>query len=390
MIFHYKSWSISFKVQFFLYIFSFLFFSSFYIAAQCKKPITVRVLLSQTCNVDRKWHFTSHKGFWISSAKDRNKKQHYKKHQLTISVKKGHLFCNGKNIDQGIILKPISDYAECDGIIYDGYFCIVPDKDAFLCINYVNLEDYITAVLKTESWPGWPLEINKVFAIVCRSYVVSKISETKKSGKLYHVKNTNEHQTYRGRHDVAMLKQAVEQTKSIVLGFDGKPILAMFDSCCGSIIPAHISDFDFKKVPYLARMHSCNHCKKCSLYSWKISYEVSVLEKMLKRHMHNIGKLRDIYILEKDKAGLVIKIIIIGTRGQVMISGKQLYSALKEVKSFYFDINKKSGIITVSGRGFGHHLGLCQWGARQMVRDGWDYKSILQYYYPQTYFMKLL
>lgn len=49
---------------------------------------------------------------------------------------------------------------------------------------------------------------------------------------------------------------------------------------------------------------------------------------------------------------------------------------------------KKKKII-FKGVGFGHHLGLCQWGAREMVRDGWDYKRVLQFYYPDTYLMKL-
>jgi stage II sporulation protein D len=53
-------------------------------------------------------------------------------------------------------------------------------------------------------------------------------------------------------------------------------------------------------------------------------------------------------------------------------------------------MQKKAGMIVVSGRGFGHHLGLCQWGARQMVREGCDYKQILRYYYPETYFIKIL
>ncbi len=61
----------------------------------------------------------------------------------------------------------------------------------------------------------------------------------------------------------------------------------------------------------------------------------------------------------------------------------------KEIKSFCFNIKKKSGKIIFNGRGFGHHLGLCQWGAREMVRDGWDYKQILAFYYPSTNFMRL-
>jgi len=356
-----------------------------------KKEMIVRVLLSKISHMSSgEWKFASEKGFWVYSIGLNNIKKSFYTDTLLISVKKGHLFCNGKKINHGIKVEPLCNYAECNDIVYDGSFCIIPENNTFLCINHVDLEDYIVSVLHTESWPGWPLEVNKAFAITCRSYVASKIFEARKKKKLFHVKNTNVHQTYKGKHDIAVLKQAVKQTKGIVLGFNKEPILAMFDSCCGGIIPAYIDNFDFNKVPYLARNYACTHCQKCSLYSWIVAYDLYVFEELMKKYNKEISTLYDVRVVKKDKAGLVSEIQLKSKKGLTTLSGKQLYSLLKEVKSFYFDINKKSGIITVSGRGFGHHLGLCQWGARQMVRDGWDYKSILRYYYPQTYFMKLI
>jgi stage II sporulation protein D len=175
----------------------------------------------------------------------------------------------------------------------------------------------------------------------------------------------------------------------MVLGFKGTPILAMFDCCCGGVIPAHIADFDFDKVPYLARIYACTHCKESSLYSWQVSYEHAVFETFLNQYKHEIARLHDIHIVKKDKAGLVTEVKLKGPKKSTTISGKQLYSLLKDVKSFHFDVHKKLDKFVFTGRGFGHHIGLCQWGARQMVRDGWDYKSILRFYYPGTYFMHL-
>jgi stage II sporulation protein D len=305
-------------------------------------------------------------------------------------MKRGLLFCNGKRIKNRLRLHSIGGHGEFNGTVYDGDFIIVPQTDAFLCINEVELEDYISSVLKTESWPGWPLEVNKVFAIACRSYVMFKILEAKKSGRSYHVKNTNAHQTYRGKHQTLVLKTAVEQTRGIVLGFKGSPILAMFDCCCGGVIPAHIEDFDFNKVPYLARTYACNFCKQSSLYSWQVSYEHATFESIVEEYLEDILRLSDIHITKKDKAGLVAQVTLKGPRHATIIPGKKLYSLLKEVKSFHFDVQRQSNKIIFTGRGFGHHIGLCQWGARQMVRDGWDYKSILRFYYPGAYFMHLI
>jgi stage II sporulation protein D len=369
----------------------------------------VKVLLAKCDETSSaQWHFTSPKGFVIQAidgdgspysrsgvypelveGKGRQPKKIIKTKQFRVTVKRGFLFYRGKRLKHAVRVHPIGGHAELNGVAYDGDFCIIPHKNSFLCINSVELEDYITAVLKTESWPGWPLEVNKSFAIACRSYGAYKVLEAKKSGRPYHVKNSNAHQTYKGRHDVQLLKTAVEQTRGMVLGFDGKPILAMFDSCCGGIIPAHIDDFDFVKVPYLARSYACTHCKESSLYSWQVSYDHAMLDKLLHHYKSEISWLHDIHIVKKDKAGLVAEVQLQGPKKHTTVSGKKLYSALKEVKSFHFDVQKKAGKITFSGRGFGHHIGLCQWGARQMVRDGWDYKSILKFYYPGTHFMRL-
>jgi hypothetical protein len=270
-----------------------------------QKPIVIRVLLA-CCDKQSsvQWNFSAQTGFVVHAAKDK----HFNNRMamsVKIEIKNGQLICNGKRVNGTIQITPILDHALLNGVAYDGNFFIMPDKGKFLCINGVELEDYIAAVLKTESWPGWPLEVNKVFAIASRSYVVYQALQARHSKRPFHVKNSNVHQTYKGRHDVVMLKEAVAQTRGIVLGFEGKPILAMFDCCCGGVIPAHIADFDFKKAPYLARPYACNNCKTSSLYSWQASYEHALFEALIKKQI-NEKKLFDICITKKDKAGLVI------------------------------------------------------------------------------------
>jgi len=353
--------------------------------------IKINVLLDD-CNKESstQWNFVSQKGFAVSLGTQRGIKKKTRARKITIDVKNGVPFCNGKKLTQTIRISPRGGHINFNGITYDGNFFIMSHKDIIVCINQVELEDYVATVLKTESWPGWPLEVNKVFAIACRSYGAYKKLEARRNKQPYDVKNSNVHQTYKGRHDVSVLRDAVEQTAGVVLGFEAKPILAMFDCCCGGIIPAHIDDFDFSKAPYLARTYACTYCKQSSLYSWQVSYEHALFEALVKSHKQEISRLFDIHIIQKDKAGLVTEVRLRGPKTQVTVSGKKLYSMLKDVKSFSFDVHKKSGKIVFTGRGFGHHLGLCQWGARQMVRDGWGYKSILRFYYPGTRFMQLI
>jgi stage II sporulation protein D len=359
-----------------------------------KSSPLIRVLIAQAERTQPMlWKYLSPHGFFISIENQAGKT--VKKLQAPscmIRIKRGFLWINGQRISSAcrLRIRPLDGYALYNDVAYDGEFLITQDKNNCMCVNQLALEDYVCAVLRTESWPGWPLEVNKAFAIACRTYAMFKLLEAQRGKHFYHVKNSNVHQTYRGKHEIPLLKLAVEQTKGMVLGFKGRPILAMFDSCCGSIIPADIHDFDFRKAPYLARTYACHFCNQASLYSWHVSYERTLFEQLLGQHMSQLKSISNIQVSKKDAAGLVLEVTVSGSGTAMIFSGKKLYSLLEQVKSFYFDIRYKSDKIQFMGRGFGHHLGLCQWGARSMVSEGWDYKSILRFYYPGAYFMHLI
>jgi stage II sporulation protein D len=188
------------------------------------------------------------------------------------------------------------------------------------------------------------------------------------------------------------LKSAVESTRGIFLAHNKKPIIAMFDACCGGVIPAKArGSANFKKAPYLARSYACDFCKRCKLYNWSATYERAYLEETFKKVAPKIKRVKDIAIAKKDAAGLVREVTIKSSNGYHAVPGKKVYSLLKDgIKSFCYTVTKKTEKVIFEGRGYGHHMGLCQWGSREMVRDGWVYKDILQFYYPGTVFMRVV
>lgn len=354
------------------------------------KKFEVKVLLDTWESNTKQWTFSSPEGLIIHDASNPQKRSIVSGKPMVITVRNNRLYVNGTRSPASTIhIKPIKSYLSFEGVEYHGAFLVSSNQDGVMCINCLDLEDYVCSVVRTESWPGWPLEVNKVFSIVSRSYVIAMLLEAQKGNRAYHVKNTNAHQTYQGMHNSRVIKEAVAQTKGIFLGYEGKPVLAMFDSCCGGVIPAHIADFNFDLAPYLARDYACTHCKRCKIYSWQASYDHDVFEHLMAQQALKLNKLRDIRVTKKDKAGLVDEVTLKGAKEFIKISGKKMYAMLKEIKSFCFSVRKKADKIIVKGRGFGHHLGLCQWGAREMVRDGWNYKQILAFYYPGTSFMRL-
>ncbi len=379
-------------------VFSLLFFNVFVVQTKQKKTFKkdqyVRVLLEEVHIPSKKEIvFYSKNGFILTNLRNKNDNIKCLSSSLTVKVVGDSFYLNGKKfLKKHVLIKPIKDSIVWQGNAYQGSFLCAIQEKSLLIINSVPLEKYIFAVLRSESWPGWPLEVNKVFAVATRTYVLKKIENAQKAERLYHIKNTNIHQRYNGhtfmvRNDT-VLQQAVNQTKGTYLSYKNAPITAMFDSCCGGIIPKRIDGVDFKKAPYLARPYACKHCKSCFLYNWKVEYSPRQWSDKIKSEIPALRSVKKVCSISRDKAGLVQNIRIKGRR-LVSVTGKKIYSLLDDVKSFCFSIKKKCKKVIVFGRGYGHHLGLCQWGARQMVEEKWSYRKILMFYYPGTKFKKI-
>lgn len=312
-----------------------------------------------------------------------------------------------------------------NGTNYLGSFVFVQEPNTIYLVNNLDIDDYLLSVVRHEGWPGWPLEMNKVLAITCRTYLVWQVLQAQKSKRPYHIENGIRHQSYKGHHKFARLKQAVEETRDICIGHDNKPILAMFDGCCGGIIPAHIDHPDYQKHPYLLRTEKCTFCKDFKVASWKSIFSHDQMVEALQKTIPELTTIDTMSVTKKDNAGLVTDVSITTPSSMVQLTpstifhltGKKMYSIFPEVISFSFDIetlpkklpvkhkskHQKKGKqvpvqnnilsekqFVISGKGYGHHIGLCQWGAMKLVRDyHWNYQKVLQFYYPGTNLIKL-
>lgn len=350
----------------------------------------IRVLLAESENPV--WHISAGAGFTFQNPKTGKKLPLLSSHRrLTITIEQGKFIINGKVFKEDqLYLQPINDHAQFEQDHYDGFFMIAKQEGKYYLINVVDVEEYVFAVVKAESWPGWPLEVNKVFAVASRSYVLHQLLKARKKKSLFHIRNTNHHQQYKGVHTCAIIRQAVDETRGLFLGYDGQPILAMFDICCGSIIPSHVTGIvDFEKVPYLARNYACTFCKDCKSFNWSFVYSAEQLQNKLQEGFQApIRLVKDLKIVKKDKAGVVQKVVLKTGQKDEHFSVHELYKLLP-IKSYAFTIKKQGKKYSFSGKGFGHHIGLCQWGAREMVRLGWSYELILKFFYPGTVFMRL-
>jgi len=352
----------------------------------------VRVLLDKhdEGDVELLWTFAAEHGFVVQDIAGKRRKEEMGCAELRVAIRGGMLWLNGHRVLTRNVQIEVKDGGHLffQGNEYQGSFYILYRDKVWYLVNRVGLEEYVCSVLRSEGWPGWhrELEVNKLLAITIRSYVTATMLESRRRGRrskpeMYDVCSSNIHQTYRGTHSIIKLREAVEATCSIVSVYKGKPIKAMYDICCGGVIPAHMTGVDFTAAPYLARNYACSSCVVCKAYSWEVIYTGAEVQALLGLTGVSAA-LSSVRITRTDKAGIVQQVVFKFGKRVVKLSGKKVYALFKDIKSGVFTVSLEKNGVRFRGRGFGHHMGLCQWGAREMIRSGMSYIEVLSFFYP--------
>ena len=357
--------------------------------------IPVRVLMDEKKTTDRfRWQLGTTHAF-VVFAPEKKIKVVFQAPQITMRTFKDGIEINGEKIkSHHLFIMSLDGAIQYQGNTYDGVFAITQVGETAYLVNHVSLEEYVLSVLPHESWPGWPDEVLKAFCVMYRSYGIAKVLEEKELHKKrgrpypYDIKSTNAHQVYKGHLRRDQYLKIIEDTHGVVLSYGNKPILAMFDICCGSCIPSRAKGMHFSKAPYLERPYPCYYCKDYSGYTWKKEFPFEELERELKKELPNFNRLKDIKVDVTDDAGIVQQLKVKGTRHWHILSA-QKFKSFCNLKSLYFVLEKQGRKLIVKGKGYGHLIGLCQRGAYAMVKQGWNYKNILKFYYPGTTFSKL-
>ena len=253
---------------------------------------------------------------------------------------------------------------------YRGTVHVVPDNNQLLAINHVDLEQYLYSVLGAEMSPTFPEEALKAQAVAARTYALYRSQSAKK--KLFDVDATQSSQVYRGLSSEANTTQAaVNATLGQVMTYQGKPILAVFHSASGGHTE-NVEDIWTDRVPYLRGVP--DYDLGTPGYEWSKVVSFSDLGKSLK-----IANVRSVAIDKTTQFGSVLSLKVTGDTEQ-SIAGKNVRTALK-LRSLRFTVTPTPTGFIFNGRGFGHGLGMSQWGAYNLAGRGTKYSNILSHYY---------
>ncbi|MFO7526102.1 MAG: SpoIID/LytB domain-containing protein [Ignavibacteriaceae bacterium] len=289
-----------------------------------------------------------------------------------------------------------------DGKKYKGKIKISNAGGNLIFINQISLEDYVKGVMLKEMPLGKGnenYEALKAFSICVRTYAFTKIFERKLQ---YDILPDTRDQVYGGVEGESELSnKIVDETRSQILTFKNQPAVIFYHSTCGGITEDASNVFSNVNVTYLKSIidGSPANCTISPRYSWtEIIPEYQIINRLQKSGYLNSNNysVKTVSINSRFKSGRVneLEIRLSSSHREeksVKLFGNNIRSVIRTaddksiLRSNFFEISGQSGgNIILKGRGAGHGVGLCQWGAISLSRTGLDYKRILAHYYPGT------
>ena len=271
---------------------------------------------------------------------------------------------------------------------FRGEIDIIREKNLkLLLVNYVNVEDYVKGVLYHEISHRWPIEAIKAQSVASRTFALyqAKIN----THRDYDLTNDMYSQMYGGRtSEKYKTNKGVDSTTGEVLTYKKEIFPAYFHATCGG----HTEDVSVLWKEDLAPLKGvkCDFCRKSKHYRWKKRLSLKEIEDTLTDKGYNIDSVEKISIVDRDKSGRILNLKIKGRRTEVLISAKDFREIFnpKIIRSTNFEVNISKGNAYFRGLGWGHGVGMCQWGAYFMAKEGYKYNDILKYYYPGTKIVK--
>lgn len=269
---------------------------------------------------------------------------------------------------------------------------IFPENDsALLAVIELPLEEYLIGVLAKEMGNAGEAELEalKAQAVAARGYAYVKIGT--KPGAAYDLESDVSHQAF----DLIasgdpIFRKAVDKTRGQVMACRGRVFAPNYHSTCGgrTALPSEVWGMPDSLFPW-AKSVKCVDCSASPRYRWNMS----VSSGELVRHAAGLSDatvpVTDVRVMERGPSGRVLRLKVSSQAGDTVLSLDRIRFQLaeKDLPSTWFDARCERGrqgnvaSVELNGRGYGHGVGMCQWGAMGMAREGKGYKKILCKYF---------
>ena len=294
----------------------------------------------------------------------------------------GIVFDNKITDSRTIVIIPFSKKdLNIRGTLYRGKIYIKKTNRGLDVINYVDLEDYLKGVVPKEIYSFWPFAAIKAQAIAARSYAVNEILRRK--NKEYDLKADTYSQVYGGQSgETWRTSRAVDKTSGEVLEYKGRLLACYFHACCGGSTQNALRLWNEGSAPL--RGVKCGMCRKSPHYKWQVQISANKILAAMRKKGFSITKIDNIKIGPRDKSGRIEYIRVKSSGKWYKIKTEDLRALLGRsvLKSSNFQVKKYPLFYIFKGQGWGHGVGMCQWGAFYLSLKRWKTEKILNKYYP--------
>ncbi len=253
-------------------------------------------------------------------------------------------------------------------------------------IEEMPMETYIRGVVAGEMDPKWPMEALAAQAIIARTFTLKKIEEQGGVPQRGTHASTDieEFQAYSEADITDAVEQAVETTRGQVLCHDGALIRSWFSAYAGprTALADEGLDFEEGNPPYIQIVDSPGQeIIPEEEGNWSESFPLDQVREAVRGLTgEDPGAIETVEIAERGPSGRAVSLAI----NDQEVSAPELRLALgsTEMRStFLEEISVEGDSVQMAGSGFGHGVGLCQWGARAMAEDGNSPGEIVNYFY---------
>lgn len=285
---------------------------------------------------------------------------------------------------------------------YRGNFQIISSKGNKGCdlVNELSLETYIASLLAKEMNSKWPIEALKAQAVAARSYAYHKkvtkhVSKVNGHDALYDLENSEKHQVTGSFLDVTYkTTKAARQTSGEVLTLkSGYFTPIFFHSKCGgkTLRPDQVWT---NEIPGYQSVE-CPYCHKHGLKDWSYTVKKEKLAEYLEKISRNFYSkkvnydTKNLKLVPDNEYMSTFRVYNKDHPTQIQKSRlRQVLGRAKTPSNNYQIVEKKDKIL-LKGKGFGHGVGMCQYGAFELAKRGMNYKQILAHYFPEHVIKKL-
>lgn len=287
------------------------------------------------------------------------------------------------------IIPQASPAIRVNGHLYRGIVRLFRRNDGKVsAVNVLPVEEYLASVIDAEMPAHFPDAARKAQAVVARTYALYQKKQAHPSA-VYDLFASQRSQKYLGVEylgvggkrlagESASSREIVDATRGVVCQFQGQVFCTYYSACCGG--RTTIGSELFSDAAAVLKTVPCEWCRDSKHYRWIVDMPRTNFLDGLK----GLSALTTVQQTAGPGGGVISRFLISDGQRTLDISGVELRDQLSAgtLPSPHFSLKLNSEGVHFEGRGHGHGVGFCQWGANGQAREGKSYTEIIRHYYP--------